>query len=353
MKIAIATDAWHPQVNGVVRSIAKTKDGLEAAGHDILMVTPERFRTIPCPTYPEIRLALGARRAIARMLDRYRPDVVHISTEGPIGWAVRRWCIRNKRAFTTCFHTRFPDYVAVRTGIPEKWIWPMMRRFHNAAERTFVATPTLEAELTARGIRNVHIWPRGVDLTQFGPRKPFHPAMKDLAGPILLNVGRVAPEKNLEAFLSLDTAGSKVIVGDGPALADLKERFPDAVFLGALHGEELASAYASADLFVFPSRTDTFGLVIIEAMASGLPVAAFPVAGPQDILGPGDCGMHGGTASVGALDERLDRAIARALWADPAACISEARYYSWERCTEQFLDGLERPEPPVVAPLAA
>jgi glycosyltransferase involved in cell wall biosynthesis len=304
------------------------------------VIDPGRFRTVPCPTYPEIRLSLGCRRAVARILDRERPDSVHISTEGPIGWAARAWCLRNRHPFTTAFHTRFPDYVSIRTGIPAEWIWKVMRRFHGAAERTFTATSTLAAELHAHGLERTHHWPRGVDLDQFDPQVEPHPALKDLPRPILLNVGRVAPEKNIGAFLELDVPGTKVVVGGGPALDKLKAAYPDVLFLGSKQGLELAATYCAADVFVFPSRTDTFGLVNIEALACGLPVAAFPVAGPIDILGIDSRGVHGGAKPIGALDEDLGEAVRRALHADRAAAAEEARLYSWTRCTERFFGGL-------------
>jgi glycosyltransferase involved in cell wall biosynthesis len=278
------------------------------------------------------------------MLDEYAPDRVHVSTEGPVGWAVRSWCLKRARPFTTAFHTRFPDYVSIRTGIPAEWIWKVMRRFHGAAQRTFTATPTLAAELQAHGLVRTHHWPRGVDLSQFNLDVAPHPAMITLPRPILLNVGRVAVEKNIEAFLACPVEGSKVVVGDGPALKALKARYPGVLFLGAKHGAELASAYRAADVFVFPSRTDTFGLVNIEALACGVPVAAYPVVGPLDIIGPNERGIHGGAARIGALDEDLGKAIARALTADPGAAAAEAARYAWDRCTSLFLAGLAGPE---------
>jgi glycosyltransferase involved in cell wall biosynthesis len=340
VKIVVATDAWHPQVNGVVRSLSMTVNCLRENGHDVEVIEPSRFWTLPCPTYPEIRLALGCRRAIARMLDEMQPDRIHVSTEGPIGWAVRGWCVRHKRHFTTAFHTRFPDYVSIRTGIPAEWIWKLMRRFHGAAERTFTATPTLAAELHSHRLVHTHHWPRGVDLSQFNPDVSPHPDLADLPRPILLNVGRVAPEKNIGAFLDLDVPGSKVVVGGGPALHKLRAAYPDVLFMGPKHGAELASTYAAADVFVFPSRTDTFGLVNIEALACGLPVAAYPVPGPLDIIGMDGKGVHGGKRRIGALDEDLARAVSMALKADRAAAAKEARNYSWENCTGRFLNGL-------------
>jgi len=342
VKIILASDAWHPQVNGVVRSLSTTVDGLRSLGHEVDVIEPSRFWTLPCPTYPEIRLSLACGRKIRNMLDRARPDSIHIATEGPIGWAARKWCIRNGRHYTTAFHTRFPDYVSIRTGIPVEWIWRVMRRFHGRADRTFAATNSLAEELNSRGLERTHIWPRGVNLEQFNPDVPAHAAMAELPRPIMLNVGRVAPEKNIEAFLGLDVAGSKVVVGGGPSLEKMRPAYPDVLFLGPKHGAELASVYTAADVFVFPSRTDTFGLVNLEALACGLPVAAYPVPGPADILGPEECGNHGGTAPIGALDEDLGKAIARALTVDRAAAAREAGHYSWDRCTSLFFAGLAR-----------
>ncbi|WP_294121683.1 glycosyltransferase family 1 protein [Sphingomonas sp.] len=348
MRLALASDAWHPQVNGVVRSLSATVERIRQRGIEVETITADQFRTVPCPTYPEIRLALGCGRKVTTRLDAFAPDAVHIATEGPIGWATRRWCRKRGVPFTTSFHTCFPDYVAVRTGLPVDWFWPVMRRFHGAASRVFAVTPTLANELQARGIGPVHLWPLGVDLGLFSPNAEPAAEMAKLPRPIMLNVGRVAVEKNLDSFLSLDLPGTKVIVGDGPALADLKMRYPEAVFLGALHGRELASAYAAADLFVFPSRTDTFGLVNIEALASGVPVAAFPVPGPIDILGRDGMGRNGGALPIGAVDEDLTEAIQRAMTADRTACVAEAAHYEWDRCTDAFLSGLA-PRPAKVA----
>lgn len=340
--ILIATDAWYPQVNGVVRALDATRRELIERGWTVKVVSPDQYRTMPCPTYPEIRLALGAGWTVARRLDPIldRLTHVHIATEGPIGKAVRRWCLRRGISFTTSFHTRFPDYVALRTGLSADWFWPIMRRFHGAAARTLAVTPSLAEELVGRGIPNVHIWPLGVDTAMFCPGLAPDPTMAHLPCPIRLYVGRVAVEKNLEELLRLKGAGSTVIVGDGPDRATLEARFPEAHFLGARHGVELAACYAAADVFVFPSLTDTFGLVNIEALASGVPVAAFPVRGPVDILGLKECGIHGGIAPIGALDADLGRAVERALAADRAACVAEASHYDWGRCTDRFLEGL-------------
>lgn len=331
MRIALVSDAWRPQVNGVVRTLSTTVDRLRAMGHAVETVTPDGFSTIPCPSYPEIRLALRARAGVARRLGRFAPDAIHIATEGPLGWAARRWCLAEGAPFTTSFHTRFPDYVAVRTGLPASWFWASLRRFHGPAAAVFAATPTLEAELRGRGFARIHRWARGVDLSLFGPDGARLPEVAGLAGPVLLHVGRVAPEKNIEAFLTLPVAGTKVVVGDGPALGLLRRRYPDALFLGALQGERLAAAYRSADALVFPSRTDTFGLVMAEALACGTPVAAYPVPGPLDVIGEG-----GG----GALHANLAKAVARALRLDRAACAEVGRGFDWDRCTRQFLAGL-------------
>jgi glycosyltransferase involved in cell wall biosynthesis len=345
LKIAIATDAWHPQVNGVVRSLAMTAARLRNIGHQVVVIEPALFRTMACPTYAEIRLALGCRAKVEAMLGAAEPDAIHVATEGPIGWAVRGWCLKRGKEFTTSFHTRFPDYVSMRTGIPADWIWPVMRRFHRSAERTFAVTRSLADELEGRGIVSVHHWPLGVDLNQFNPAIALHPALRDLPRPIMLNVGRVAIEKNIEAFLNCPVPGSKVVVGDGPALEALQARHPDTLFMGVKHGAELAAIYRTADVFVFPSLTDTFGLVNIEALACGLPIAAYPVRGPIDILGPDGRGVHGGMRRVGGVDKYLAAAVQRALTADRVACASEARHYGWDRCTERFLEGLATDAP--------
>jgi glycosyltransferase involved in cell wall biosynthesis len=333
VRIALVSDAWTPQVNGVVRTLRMTVERVRALGHHVEPITPDQFTTLPCPSYPEIRLALRARSGVARRLETFAPDAVHIATEGPLGWAARRWCLDTGIGFTTSFHTRFPDYLAMRTGLSADWFWPPVRRFHAAASRVFAATPTLERELAVRGLPRTHRWTRGVDVAQFHPDGPVLPECAGLPRPLLLHVGRVAVEKNIGAFLDLDMPGSKMVVGDGPALATLRARYPEVRFTGALHGERLAAAYRSADALVFPSRTDTFGLVIVEALASGLPVAALPVPGPADILT-----MPG----VGALDEDLTRAVRIALTADRAACVATGRSYDWSVSVGQFLTGLCR-----------
>ena len=343
MKIAIATDAWFPQVNGVVRTLAATVAELDRRGYEVELITPQRFATLPMPGYSSIRLALAPRFGARRMLDTFAPEIVHIATEGTIGWSARSWCRDRQVPFTTAFHTRFPEYLEVRTGISAERFWPIMRRFHAPSSAVLVATPSLQAELATRGIGPSWAWSRGIERWLFRPGTERHTAIAALPRPILLNVGRVSPEKNLEAFLSLETPGSKVVVGDGPALDELKARFPEAHFMGAMAGEELASAYRSADVFVFPSRTDTFGLVVIEALACGLPVAAFPVAGPLDILGPNGRGPDNDLpATVGALDEDLARAVQRALTFDRAAAAVYGARFGWDRATDQFLAALTR-----------
>ena len=280
---------------------------------------------------------MGAGRKVARRLAALRPDAVHIATEGPLGWAARAWCLKHGMPFTTSFHTRFPDYVAMRTKLPAAWFWPIVRRFHGPAAAIFAATETLAAELRQRGLPQTHIWSRGVDLAAFSARAPAHPAMASLPRPIQLYVGRVAVEKNIEAFLRTNVKGDKVVVGDGPARAALQRQFPDVHFLGAMHGEALASAYAAADVLVFPSLTDTFGLVMVEALASGVPVAAYRVHGPLDVIG---AAASRGGARIGALHDDLASAIRLALTADRAACLAAGRDYDWDRCTAQFLRGL-------------
>ncbi|HUD27308.1 MAG TPA: glycosyltransferase family 1 protein [Novosphingobium sp.] len=338
MKLALATDAWLPQVNGVVRSLTSTVEQLLLRGHEVETITPDRFLTMPMPGYASIRLAMAPRFGLRRMLDDAWPDIVHIATEGPIGWAARGWCLSRGVPFTSAFHTRFPEYAAVRTGLSAEYFWPILQRFHAQSRAVMVSTRTLAAELENRGIGPTRAWSRGIDHALFRPEGPRHAAMAALPGPVLLNVGRVAPEKNLEAFLSLDVPGSKVVVGDGPALDTLRRRYPDVLFLGALAGEELASAYRAADCFVFPSLTDTFGLVIIEALACGTPVAAFPVTGPIDILGPDGRGVdHRVGWPAGMLDTSLARAIEGALTAERTDAAALGGLYSWERATDQFL----------------
>ncbi|MEW9856113.1 glycosyltransferase family 4 protein [Novosphingobium sp. M1R2S20] len=337
MKLAIATDAWFPQVNGVVRSLSKTIGLLGSRGHNVEVIAPHCFLTVPMPGYPSIRLAMAPRFRVRRMLDTMQPQLVHIATEGPVGWAARGWCLARGVPFTSAFHTRFPEYAAVRTGLSAEHFWPIMRRFHAPSSAVLVSTSSLAEELATRGIGPTMPWSRGIDQALFRPDGARHSAMLGLPGPILLNVGRVAAEKNLEAFLSLSCPGSKVVVGDGPALSVLRRRYPHVLFLGALTGHDLANAYRAADCFVFPSRTDTFGLVVIEALACGVPVAAYPVPGPSDILGDRCRGSDGTLShSAGALCDDLDQAVTLALSADRASAAALGARFSWERATDQF-----------------
>jgi glycosyltransferase involved in cell wall biosynthesis len=325
MKTLVATDAWHPQVNGVFRTLVMMAEAARGLGVEIDFLTPNSFRTFALPSYRDLRLALPGPAKIAELIERAAPDSIHIATEGPIGFMVRRYCRKHDLPFTTGFHTRFPEYVSARSPIPEKWVWAALRAFHRPSQAVMAATPALVGELRSRGFRNVVLWSRGVDT------KLFHPRDIDicLPGPVFLCVGRVAVEKNLEAFLALDLPGTKVIVGDGPARRKLERRYPQAIFLGARHGEELAEIYAACDVFVFPSKTDTFGLVLLEALASGLPVAAFPVQGPRDVIG---------SATVGVLSDDLRAACLEALNIPREACVEFAAAHSWEASARVFIE---------------
>jgi glycosyltransferase involved in cell wall biosynthesis len=325
MRVLIATDAWHPQVNGVVRTLTSVADAARRQGATIEFLTAEGYPTVPLPTYPSIRCALPGPWAIARQIEEARPDAIHIATEGTIGHLARRFCLQRGLPFTTSFHTRLPDYVAARLPVPRQWIWNWLRRFHDRAERVMAATPALVAELTRRGFRNVVLWSRGVDKDLFRPRADADLGLKR---PVFLFVGRLAVEKNVEAFLRLRLPGTKLLAGDGPLRAELARKYPDAVFLGERHGEDLARVYAGSDVFVFPSRTDTFGLVMLEALASGLPVAALPVRGPRDVIG---------NAPVGVLDADLERACLGALTLSRAACREFAVAMSWDATARRFL----------------
>jgi glycosyltransferase involved in cell wall biosynthesis len=328
MRILVITDAWRPQVNGVVRTLESLKTHLEAAGHDVIYISPDQFRTFPCPTYPEIRLAILPGRKMGRMIESFRPCVVHIATEGTLGLAARSYCVKNDVPFTTAFHTKFPEYLEARFHVPPRLTYKAMRWFHGKATTVMVATQTIENELRGHGITNISRWSRGVDTQLFRPRsKEF----LNFPRPIMLYVGRVAVEKNIEAFLKTKRPGTKVVVGDGPQLAALQRQYPDVVFVGAKQGEELAQYYAAADVFAFASLTDTFGLVLLEALASGVPVAAYPVPGPLDVIGD---------APVGCLDADLGKAIDVALTKDPVLCRKHAEAFSWAACTQQFLDNV-------------
>ena len=340
MRIVLATDAWEPQVNGVVRTLTRTVAECRAMGHEVDVIEPSQFRTIPAPTYPEIKLALGAEEEIREKLRALEPEAVHIATEGPIGIATRRICVEWKLPFTTSYHTKFPEYISARFPVPVQVGYAYMKWFHKPSGRLMVATPTLKKELEEHGFKNISPWTRGVDTEQFRPdlERIFHELGgpkdpgKDWPRPFWLNVGRVAVEKNIEAFLETDLPGTKIIVGDGPARAELEAKYPDAKFLGAKFGEELARCFRDADVFVFPSWTDTFGLVILESMAAGTPVAAYPAHGPIDLV-PG--------SNAGAIDEDLKVACLEALKCDRAATRAYAEKFSWRASAEQFVENLE------------
>lgn len=329
MRILIATDAWRPQVNGVVRTYERLAEELSALEVQAIFLTPDKFYTLPCPTYPEIRLALPGFQRVASALDQAKPDAVHIATEGPIGWLTRRLCRRRGIPFTTSFHTRFPEYLSSRFGVPESWIYAAQRRFHNAGAGMMVASGSLARDLETRGFERIMPWTRGVDTELFRPRDV---RLFGSDRSVYLYVGRVAVEKNISAFLELDLPGQKVVVGGGPMLETLRAQYPDVIFTGKRIGEDLANAYASADVFVFPSLTDTFGIVLIEAMAAGVPVAAYPVTGPIDNVVDG---------VTGALDRDLRAAVLRAGTLDRAHVRAQAVEYSWSRAARLFLSNIE------------
>lgn len=327
-RLMVVSDAWHPQINGVVRTMERTMADLAAFGVESVTLTPADYRTLPCPTYPEIRLSVTRPASVHRAIARAQVDAVHIATEGPLGILARRFCIATGQRFTTSYHTRFPEYLRARVPVPLKWTYAWMRRFHNAAAGCMIATPSLEADLSARGFLHLMRWDRGVDHVQFNPDRPH---VLDLPRPIFGYVGRVSVEKNIEAFLNLDLPGSKVVIGGGPSLDEMRRRFPDTHFLGAKVGEDLANHFASLDAFVFPSLTDTFGNVLLEALASGVPVAAYPVTGPLDVIGrngPGVLDNDLRAASLAALDISRQRAREFAL------------NFSWEASSRQFYDNV-------------
>jgi glycosyltransferase involved in cell wall biosynthesis len=331
VKLALVTDAWAPQVSGVVTTMVNISRQVRAMGHDVLMVTPEGFRTMPCPGYSEIRLALKPARRVYRMLEAFRPDSVHIATEGPLGHAARRWCLRNDFPFATSYHTQFPEYIRLRAPVPLRASYAYLRRFHRPAHTTLVRTRTQKELMKARGFSHIKVWPGAVDTELFYPRGK---ESLSLPRPIAMYMGRVAVEKNIGAFLDLDLPGSRVVIGGGPDLCKLQGKYPDAHFTGPKFGEELARLLSAADVFVFPSRTDTLGLVMLEAMACGIPVAAFPVPGPLDVIREG---------STGAMDDDLSAAVYRALGLDGEACIEFAQYHSWQRSTQRFLKFQQSP----------
>ena len=330
MRILVATDAWRPQVNGVVRTLsalARAARGLDA---EIDFLSPEGFWSVPMPSYPQLRLALPTPGAIAARIEAANPDAIHIATEGPIGHLTRAYCVQRRRRFTTSYTTRFPEYIAARYPVPPSWSYAVLRWFHAAASVTMVSTPSLYNELRERNFSNLGMWTRGVDTDVFRPDRAI---ALDLPRPLFVTVGRVAVEKNLDAFLSLDLPGTKLVIGGGPQLDELKQRYPEAVFLGELEHETLAGYLAAADVFVFPSKTDTFGIVQLEALACGLPIAAYPVTGPLDVVGANP---------IGALNEDLRVACLAALNVSRGACRDFALGYSWENSARQFLEHMNK-----------
>lgn len=328
MRIMIVTDAWSPQVNGVVRTIKSTRRELENMGHTVDILTPLEFKTLPCPTYPDIRLSLAARARTHKRIETFDPDALHIATEGPLGLAARRWAIKHGFPYTTAYHTRFPEYVHARFRVPLSWTYRYLRWFHGKAKAIMAPTHVVKKDLEAHGFSNVVLWGRGVELDIFYPQDVRR---LDSRPPIFLYVGRVAVEKNIEAFLDLDLPGSKWVVGEGPSLPGLRTKYPDVHFMGVLAQNDLAEIYSSADVFVFPSKTDTFGLVLLEAMACGLPVAAYPVTGPLDVIGD---------SKGGALNHDLRQACLDALDLNREDARIHAQQYSWKAATLQFLNGI-------------
>lgn len=343
MRIALASDAWEPQTNGVVTTLRATRAQLVALGHEVRVIHGQGLASIAAPSYPEIRLVLNPGAHVARQLKAFRPHAIHIATEGPLGLAVRRYCRARGVPFTTSYHTRYPEYLQARWPIAPALSYAWLRRFHNAAARTLVSSATLQRQLRGRGFERLHLWRRGVDLERFFPQPRAHPLLRDLPRPVLVCVGRLAVEKNLEAFLALPLPGSKVLIGDGPARARLAARYPQALFTGYRFGAELAALLACADALVFPSRTDTFGLAMVEALACGVPVAAFPVPGPLDVLEPG---------VTGVMAEDLAQAVQGALSLDRGVCATRAGKFSWRTATAQFLSGLAPIPPALRAALA-
>lgn len=335
LRVIIATDAWKPQLNGVVRTLDTLGQILSRFGNEVRYITPNEFRSVPLPSYPEIRLSILPNRRVAKIINDFKPDAIHIATEGPLGRAARRFCKRRGYPYTTSFHTRFPEYAAERWAVPISWGYAVLKDFHKDGETMMVATPGLMDELRERGFTKMKLWARGVDLEAFKPGdRSFLDAHQR---PVFLYVGRLAVEKSIEDFLALDLPGSKVVVGDGPQRAELEDRYKDAVFVGPKFGDELTKYYQAADVFVFPSRTDTFGLVNVEALACGVPVAAYPVRGPLEIL-------DGAAEGCGAMREDLREACMTAYEKrDPAACRLHAEKFSWEAATRQFISNLETP----------
>jgi glycosyltransferase involved in cell wall biosynthesis len=348
VKILIVSDAWHPQINGVVRTLEMTLKELERLGHETRIVGPDENNplTFAVPFYPEIKLEFFAHRRLGRILREFQPDFIHISTEGPLGWAARRVCLCRNLTFSTAYHTRFPEYLAARAprvfaGLLRVAAYAVLRRFHAPASAVMVATESIEQELRSRKFRRLVRWSRGVDTNLFRPYGKDLSDLSTLRRPILLFVGRVAVEKNLCEFLDFDTVGSQIVVGDGPDLTSLKRKYPDAHFLGSLSGEKLAEYYAAADLFVFPSIADTFGLVLLEACAAGLRVAAMPAPGPSDIF------ADDAAKDFVAMDWDLGRAIGTALQLrdNSEAPRAYAHRFTWQACTQEFYAHLQAPAP--------
>lgn len=342
MRILIATDAWEPQVNGVVRTLTKVVEELQALGHTVEVIHPGQFKTFPLPTYAEIKVAIGVYEPVQERFKAFEPEAIHIATEGPIGLAARRICVEWKLPFTTSYHTRFPEYISARLPVPLAAGYAYMKWFHKPSGRMMVATPTMRDELLKHGFRNISAWSRGVDTDTFRPREPDEcDLFEGLPRPIFLYVGRVAVEKNIEAFLGLDLPGTKVVVGPGPQLDELREKYPAVVFKGPKSGDELAAHYGCADVFVFPSLTDTFGLVILEAMAAGTPVAAYPAPGPIDIIPDSGAGVLAHSPTEG-----LREACLECLNLDREQVRAFAMGFSWRACAEAFLQNLQPyPEP--------
>jgi glycosyltransferase involved in cell wall biosynthesis len=341
MRILVATDAWHPQVNGVVRTYERLAREARAQGTEVVFLSPSEFASLPCPSYPSIRLAIPNWKRAGELIEAARPDFIHVATEGPVGLMARSFCLRGKRPFTTSYHTKFPEYAAALLSIPPSWCFSLLRRFHNAGSGMMVATQSLRTELRRRGFKRLMPWTRGVDTDL------YHPRDVRLFGsdqPVFLYVGRVSKEKNIEAFLEADMPGLKIVVGGGPHLAVLKQRFPQVIFTGPKTGEDLAAHYASADVFVFPSRTDTFGLVLLEAMASGVPIAAYPVTGPVDVVSRGLSGV---------LDEDLGKAARMALTLDRTKVREDAFRFTWAKAAELFLNNIGNVSDTVAACVAA
>ena len=325
-KIAIITDAWTPQVNGVVVCIQQTVKHLREMGHDVFVIGPDRFKNIPCPTYPEIRLALFARKKVFAILNDLNPDALHINTEGPLGIAARSYAQKNKIRYTTAFQTRFPEYIKARTGIPLSWTYAFLRWFHKHSKIVLVPSKTVQEDLIKWNVGKPEVWSLGVDLSTFQPKKRTARKKK-----VYVCTSRLAIEKNLDAFLGLKLDGEKWMIGSGPEEKRLREKYPDVKFFGNKSHKEIAKIYQDCDYFVFPSKTDTFGLVLLEAMACGLPVAAYNVSGPKDVIGK---------SKAGILRENLAEAVRGLESLSALNAIKHAKKFSWEKASENFFSYL-------------